>query len=145
MANDTCPKMQKLVTQIAAKYGIDLETAEPGEVYIKLELRGFMPLVIEKPWHDEVAVGHTFLREGDVMYDPKVVFVITPFGWKVREYTMHPLGLYRRYGEKVGGNIQYKLSELPGVGNLIDFVEGMWYPNLRDQGYLEHGVRKELE
>lgn len=140
MMSDTCPKMQKLITEITAKYGVDLET---DQVALKLELPGLMPLVIETPWRGEVAVGHTFVQNGDLMYDPEVVFMITPFGWKVLEYTQHPLGIYQRFGEKTGENVRYRLGELRNVKHVIDFVEHLWADNLRSQGYLDHGVRKE--
>jgi hypothetical protein len=75
--------------------------------HLKLSLGvGWDPLSIERIGADEVAVSHTFVQNGDVVFDPEVTF-FTGYGggaWVPTSITQPPVsttardGVFRRFG-----------------------------------------------
>lgn len=72
------------------------------------------------------AVAHTFVQNGDLMYDPELVF--DPQTWLVVEVAMHPTGFYQRVSAG-----RYS----PGLESFAK----MWAKNLREQGFLKVAVK----
>lgn len=102
---------------------------DPGEmavgdhIEIDPDRAGQMPLVIEKVGPDRVAVAHYHTQNGDVMYDPEIVFRIYPTGtWMAVEYTQHP-HTYQR--------------DETGLVEAQDFAVNTWNENLQRQGYVD--------
>ncbi len=71
-------KSLKGISKLLEKRGVDLTTAEVGEVYIKLEKSGgLMKFVIEKIAEDKVSFAFYGKLNGDVMRDPELTFVLS--------------------------------------------------------------------
>lgn len=126
--------MQKMIEQIAEKHGLDLTASES---HLRLELKGFMPLVIEKIGKDRVSVAHYYTQNGDAIADPDVVFWVAPNGeWFPCEVQMPMLG-YRQYiifeDGKPASFYQAKQHDLASFCN-------SWATNIRGQDYLRKGV-----
>ena len=80
-----------------------------GEFHRKYELEGYQPLSIEvlppsmcPAGVPAVAVAHTFVQNGDLMYDPEIVFAVGQTeAWLAYEITQHPVGRYRNAYRKM--------------------------------------------
>lgn len=66
MPANTKPEIQNIIEKILAKHNID-PTA--GSYYLKLSLRSYMDLIIEKEGN-QVLVGHYYEQAGDLISDP---------------------------------------------------------------------------
>lgn len=120
--------MQKTVEDIAAAAGaLDKLSAalEAGdEFYLKVQVPGYMPLVIEVLGATrEVSVAHYFQQNGDAMRDPEYVF--ETHKWRPIEVTMDPIGFYHRSPKG------YYLA-----GGASEFCT-MWAQNIRRQGFAD--------
>jgi len=81
-----------------------------------------------------VAVAHTFEQNGDLMYDPEIVFeVLAGAAWEPVEITQHPVGVYRRAVWTDSGRLR---SNAALIRELKEFA-GLWDRNLREQGFPE--------
>lgn len=118
--------MQEIVETLIEKHGkadeFNAALEARDSFLLKLKNEPWMPLSIEVTPDGNVAVAHTFVQNGDLMYDPELVFDAND--WRVVEVTMHPTGFYHRVP---AGHYS------PG---LEDFAS-TWAQNLRAQGYLE--------
>jgi hypothetical protein len=118
------------------------------EQYLKVENRPYMPLVIELlgegPRHYPlVSVAHTYLQNGDVMYDPELVFeVCDELGWEPISFCNHGLGVYQ---EGVWRNDTGALVMRPKLVLQLRVFARQWDYNLKAQGYLEAYERMEEE
>jgi hypothetical protein len=115
-----------------------------GTFYLKLEKECYQPLVIEKVGPDRVAISHFFIQNGDVMYDPEIVFSYDPTQpvdyqfWPV-EITQHPMGVYRRkFFERDGRKMVDTLFH-PSVSPLVQ----VWARNLKFQKWTEAEITGE--
>jgi hypothetical protein len=106
-----------------------------GEFARKYQLEGYQPLSIEvlppsmcPAGVPAVAVAHTFIQNGDLMYDPEIVFAVgQPEAWLAYEITQHPVGAY---------NCAYRDGSLyPGVVKDINGLVSTWARNLASQGW----------
>ena len=88
----TSKGFQKFVTRLAEKHGLDLTApVKPGELpAVKLANGSYMPLSIERIAPNLVTVSHTYVLNGDLMFDPEVVFFTGYDGWVPVEYTQDP-------------------------------------------------------
>lgn len=75
-----------------------------------------------------VAVAHTFIQNGDLMYDPEIVFAVgQPDAWLAYQITQHPVGGY---------SCAYIDGALyPGVVKSINALVSTWARNLAAQGW----------
>lgn len=127
-------RMQKVITQIAEKHGLDLTASES---HLRLELSGFMPLVIEKIGKDRVSVAHYYTQNGDAIADPDIVFWVAPNGeWYPCEVQMPLIG-YREYIVFKDGKPASFYQKLQH--DLATF-SNQWASNIREQDYLRKGV-----
>jgi len=137
MRHKSTTQIQRLIQGIAKRAGVDLH--QPG-AYVKVERKPYMPLVIEGLGNSEVAVGHFYVQNGDVIYDPEVVFFTgyedTPAklggGW-IPLTIQHPPPCGRHvYGKHDG----QELTHLNGRGqrDLATFVN-QWTRNLKMQKF----------
>lgn len=115
--------------------------ANGGEFYLKLEQDGYEPLVIEKITPDDalkvgrVAIAHFFVQNGDVMYDPEIVFSyradIDACHWVPIEITQSLTEVYRRKFFERDGKTYVDTRFDRAVGELVR----VWAKNLRWQGW----------
>lgn len=139
--------METIIGRIAHKHGLDLGTVG---AHLRLEQSAYMPLVIESLPLNQISVAHYYRQNGDSIADPEVVFLIHPaLGWVPIEITQPPLFIigkgafsgHRRYidldenGKLIAYNRYWQ-------NDLASFC-GTWAANIRDQGWLEHGVKAE--
>lgn len=131
--------MQVSIEAILKAHGL-LKRWQAGKVTaVKLTQQSYMPLVIKqvttltgqgiKP---AVSVAHYFEQNGDIMYDPEIVF--TADQWEATEITQHPLGRYTaKYMVGDKGQMMMRITFACAVGMLVD----MWARNLREQGWAD--------
>lgn len=130
----TCPQMQKVITRLTTRFGMDLEA---GESYLKLENGPYVPLVVEKVGRSLLSVAHYVEEGGDLAADPEVVF-FTGYGqWVPIEVTQHPPAGYRVYAEPSADGREIARLDAAGQSDLARFVE-VWARNLAAQGWVEH-------
>lgn len=128
--------MQVRIEGILKAHGL-LTRWQNGELsYVKLTKPGYMPLVIEKVTTlaasgmvTAVSVAHFFVQEGDVMFDPEIVF--TADEWEATEITQHPVGMYRAKYHRRGTLKLVDARFRSQVGPLVR----MWASNLKEQGW----------
>ena len=138
----TCPRMQKIITRLAKKHGLDLAA---HQAHLRLENGPFMPLVIEKIGRHLVSVTHYFVQNGDQVADPDVVFFSGYGPWVPIEITQVYPGGYRCYAELSADGNEIDRINRRGQADLARFVEGSWARNLKGQGWLERGQRLQEE
>ncbi len=128
----TCPQMQRLITQLAARWELDLAA---DEAHLKLENRSCVPLVIEKVGPTLVSVAHHVEENGDLSPDPEVLF-FTGYGpWVPIEVARRPPAGYRAYAELSPNGREITRLDPGGQENLARFAEN-WANNLAQQGWL---------
>jgi hypothetical protein len=138
----TCPKMQRVIEAIAKKHDIDLTKVES---HLRLENQPYQPLVIEVIAPHQVAVGHFYVQNGDLMYDPEIVFFIAGNGvWVPIEITQHPVGVYRQVGFLSEDGEQLRSVDFKRLQSVIELAE-MWASNIKGQGFLKVEKQEEQE
>ena len=110
--------------------------------YMKLESEGFEPLSIEYIDDNQISVMHTYKMNGDLMYDPMIVFEIDKQAGTLTavefEQSMPPL--YQRVtedngdGQSIDGNGNERaIKNLQGQ---INGFAGKWFNNIEAQQFL---------
>jgi hypothetical protein len=118
------------------------------EQYLKVENPPFMPLVIEHVGTGPrglpaISVAHTYGQNGDVMYDPEMVFEVSDeLGWGPISFCNHSLGVYQ---EAVWRNDLGALVMRPKLVLQLRAFARQWDFNLKAQGYLEAFGRMQKE
>ena len=147
-------EMQKPIEAIAKKQGIDLYTVQPGDLCIKIKVKGYMELVIEKIAKNQISVAHYFEQNGDLCVDPEIVFLIAP-GYD-RDYKKVTRWYPISFGQPpiMGGIASLNFSgyeeyvvEWDNKGNPARYYarrqadcatfSNMWGRNLRAQGFVK--------
>lgn len=119
---------------------------------VKLTVDGYMPLSIERigmndEGHQLVALAHTGMQNGDVMYDPEIVFRFIDLGeCQIAEpisFRNDYMGLNQevnRYNDE--GKATHVNTRLKA--ELKTFAR-TWFRNLKDQGFLSpQAIRQHL-
>lgn len=132
----TTVKMQEVVTELAAKYGLDLSARG---AHVRLDMPHFDRLVVEVLHPNLVSVAHIYEpRPGVNLADPGIVFFTGTAGWVPVEISQR-IGGYRIYAV-LSEDLDDILSVLHREqADLANFAE-MWADNIRDQGWLDEGV-----
>ncbi len=112
--------------------------------HIHLENRGYMPLVIEcigegPSGYPLISVAHTYIQEGDVMYDPEMTFEVnwelrhTADAWGPITYRQDGLGLNQtaKWRDEDG-----KVYVKPDLVRSLRAFARTWNKNLREQGFI---------
>ena len=68
-------KSNKILLDLLATYNLDLFDHKT-DIYLKLEQEGYDSLVIEKQEPCVFSLTHSFVQNGDLMYDPSMEFLI---------------------------------------------------------------------
>lgn len=130
--------MQIRIEGILKAHGLLTRWRQGSISYVKLTKKGYMPLVIERVTTlaasgivPAVSVAHFFVQEGDVMYDPEIVF--TADAWEATEITQHPVGMYRAKYHRRG---TLKLVDTRFRSQVQPLVR-MWAGNLKEQGWAD--------
>lgn len=147
----TAPKLQEVVTQIAAKHDVDL--ARPG-AYLRLELAGHGQLVIENIGGGRVSVTNYIEVSRTLVADPQVVFYLVLYPMRRPEHgapgqtflAWIPLEItdlfdgWRLYAEL---DVQDGLTlyDPTGQAELARFSDDVLARHLRSHGWLEQGQR----
>ena len=128
----TTPRMQTIISRIAARHALDLSTPE---AHLRLEQPGFMPLVIENIGSNLLSVAHYYKQNGDTIADPDVVFFTGWKEWIPCEITQS-LGTYRRVAQISEDGTSITRVKLKRLADLSRFCE-MWARNIAAQNWLE--------
>ncbi|MFW6384691.1 MAG: DUF6908 domain-containing protein [Halodesulfurarchaeum sp.] len=89
-----------------------------------IEVPGFHDLTIERVGSDEISVAHHYVKRGDLMCDPEIVFRVKDDDWTPIEYTQHP-----------------HVYEYDESGLDLDGFVVTWSRNLVRQGFLRAADR----
>ena len=119
---------------------------------VKLTVSGFMPLSIERigtsaEGHQLVALAHTGIQNGDVMFDPEIVFQVTEGGeFQVAEpisFRNDYMGIHQEvYRYNDDGKATHINTRLKA--ELKSFAQ-TWFRNLKEQGFLSpQAIRQRL-
>jgi hypothetical protein len=134
-----CPKMQAVIEQLATKHRVAL--TEPG-AHLRLDMPGFDRLCIERIGRQRISVAHFFETQGYLLPEPDVVFFVDSHDeWMPIDITQSVSG-WRTYVELSEDATHILRSDKAGQATLAAFCE-TWAQNLREQGWLEHGVKHE--
>ncbi len=127
--------MKTVAAIIAARGGLEALK----DRYIKIANPPYMPLVVEFVGHGPrgyalVSVAHTYVQNGDVMYDPEMEFEVSAdlSTWLPVSYRQDYLGIRQEAVWVTDRRIQV-VPRL--VRDLSQFANG-WDRNLRGQGFL---------
>ena len=111
----TSVKMKHVTSQLAAKHGVNLKNLG---AYLKLTQGSYVPLVATNVARNCISVFHLIVEGSTALYDPRIIFWVTPLSneWVPAEVTQ--LGFAHRVylkldddGEKiVAVNIKWQAS-----------------------------------
>ena len=147
----TAPKLQEIVTRVAAKHGVDLKL--PG-AYLRLQMAGHGQLVIENigaaAHGARVSVTNYIEVVHDYVADPRVVVLYSTLpsaanpekadsAWLPLEITDLFSG-WRLYAEP-GGEGCLLLYDPSGQAELARYCDNILARNLKNHGWLERGER----
>lgn len=134
------PTMKAVIEEIAAKHSVDFY--QPGAV-LRLNMVGFDQLRIERLPNGCISVAHVFETQGFLIPEPDICFFVhDQEDWIPINITQSMTG-HRSYAELSEDGttiVRYNCARQAG---LADFCE-QWAQNLRDQGWLEHGLQHQL-
>lgn len=104
-------------------------------IYMKKESDTFEPLYIEKISETHYAMAHTYIQNGDVMYDPEITFKIDEENEAIIPYS------YEQSGIPGPAGFQVNLTERQrkDIGQFMS----QWFKNLSRQGHELTFVRGE--
>jgi hypothetical protein len=129
----------KLYERFAALYP---QIASGTYEYMKLESPGFEPLSIEFIGDGRVSVMHTYTMNGDLMYDPMMMFDIDR---DARTMTAHEFEqsmppLYQRVTEQNGDGLSVdgngRGTTVRNLQGKLNEFAGKWFDNLEQQGHM---------
>lgn len=112
--------------------------------HLRVENGGYMPLVIEHIGEGPrglplISVAHTYVQNGDVMYDPEMTFEVNPAmlqkpdGWGPITYRQDNLGLDQT---AVWRNAAGQVMIYPRLVRDLKSFARTWNKNLREQGFI---------
>lgn len=136
----TCPKMQRIIEQIAAKHTLKL--TEPG-ARLRLDLPGYDRLCIEVLSETKVSVAHFYDAHGYLIPEPDVVFYTgDSSGWIPIELTQSLTGCSVC---AVVTTDEQLIAQTTATQQwaLAVFCE-QWAQHLTEQGWLDAGIRHGL-
>ena len=127
--------MQHVITKIAEQHDFDLAAADGSG--LKVEVPGFMPLNITAYGKGRVAVNHSYIQQGDMMFDPEIMFLTLCDGWYAATYEQHNMGIYQVAVEINDGNLEYiNTKQQADIGRFAN----QWARNIKDQGFTDKDI-----
>ncbi len=142
----TSQTMYSVINGLARKHGLDLSTAE---AHMRLDMRGFNRLVVERVGHHQVSVAHYYEQNGELIADPEIQFftgVADPQHsgqqlW-VPVAIQQVRGGYQRVAELNAEGTRIVRLNAAAQANVAVFANS-WARSIRHQGWLERGVKYE--
>ena len=132
-----CPQMAATMIAITTKHSINLEQVGAN---IRLDMPGFDRLCIERIRSQLISVAHYFEMNSDLVAEPDIVFFVDSAGaWFPISISQSMTG-WREYAELNDAGTAIVRYRPQAQKDLAEFAE-MWAQNIRDQGWLEDGVR----
>lgn len=100
--------------------------------YVRFESDAYEPLYIERIAHNQIAIAHTYIQEGDVMLDPEITFLVDKDAKTLRPltYEQSDMGFYKRVYDY--DDLDY-LHPDEGKEKTINAFFNDWYQNLKWQ------------
>ncbi len=132
MINNSKLEIQNVVEKILQKHNID-PTSE--SYYLKLRMPNYDDLVIEKEG-EQVLVGHYYHHpSGDLISDPVLAFDYNGGYW-------YPVRIEQVFGDTICSFVENgkRMMYLDRIREFKSF-QRMFARNIREQGWLENGVR----
>jgi hypothetical protein len=128
-------EIQNIIEKILLKHGID---PSAHEFYLKLSMRHYDDLVIEKEG-EQVLVGHYYHHpSGDLLSDPVLAFDFNQGNWfpvRIEQTT---------FGDTVCSYVEHgKRMIYPARIKEFRSLQRMFARNIREQGWLERGAKVE--
>ena len=128
----------KTVAEIVALHGgLDALAAKP----IKVLNEPYTPLNIEVIGHTQmekrpvVAVSHSYVQNGDVMFDPEITFAVgADDSWSPRSFRQDGLGINQEVERTDESGLVVRNERM--ARDLAAFAR-TWDRNLREQGFLD--------
>lgn len=135
-----------------ASFATHLQALLGDDQAVKLVVAGYMPLTIERigtstEGRSLIALAHTGIQNGDVMFDPEIVFQLhvsgdlkaaEPLSFR-NDYLGMNQEVYRYNDEGQATHVDVRLK-----AELKSFAR-MWFRNLKDQGFFSpKAVRQRL-
>jgi hypothetical protein len=129
----TSAAMQKIITRLAQRHGIDI--TRPG-ASLRLDMPGFYRLCIENIGFDRISVAHYYEEAGDLVPDPDIVFYTAYREWVA-------ISIQNAFGYIEAGVMTDDMKGLKGVytkqqEDLAEFTN-LWAKNIEEQGWMERG------
>ena len=139
--NGNSQRTRRTIAQI--NYDILSELAPEimsGEArYMRFQDKSMMPLIIERLSDTRISVAHTYIQEGDVMYDPEMEFEIdtNTRSLSPRTYRQDNMGIYQ-YVEYDNGILNTSL-----VSDFNSFAR-TWFKNIENTNYVREHMTVEV-
>lgn len=102
--------------------------------YVRFESDTYEPLYIERISEDQLAMAHTYVQNGDMMYDPEIVFYVDDEHKQLRPmtYEQSDLGVYQRVYDPDDQALAHPNRNLErGINDMFR----TWSENLKQQGH----------
>lgn len=119
---------------------------------VRLRAEGFMPLVLEEIGRSGdgrrlVAISHTAVQNGDLMRDPELVFAF--HSWPDGEVFAEPVSFRNDFlgvlQEVYDWDDRGQRTHVrPGLKRELKSFARTWFRNLKAQGFLDAGVKREV-
>lgn len=132
-----CPQMTAVITAIAGKHDVDLQHIG---AHLRLDMPGFDRLCIERIGPRCISVAHYFEMNGDFVAEPEIVFFVESARIWFPIFISQSLTGWREYAELTDAGTKIVRYMTQAQQDLAEFAE-MWAQNIKDQGWLEDGVR----
>ena len=117
-----------------------------GKQAVRLNVEGYMPLVIERigasgDGRPLIALSHTAVQNGDLMRDPEIVFELHELGAEPITFRNDFVGVLQDVYEYDDSGRRTRVY-LSRKADLRSFAR-IWFRNIRAQGFLGSSVRRE--
>lgn len=133
----SCPRMEKVIMALAEKHDVNLQQVGAN---FRLDMPGFDRLCVERISPACISVAHYFEMNGDLVAEPDIVFFVDFSGaWLPISISQSITG-WRAYAELDAAGMAIARYKPQAQRDLAEFAE-LWAQNIKDQGWLESGVR----
>jgi hypothetical protein len=128
-----------ILSELAKAYGFDLFNQDQ-DIYLRLELNSYMPLVLERHTPYVISLSHYVEQNGDLMSDPDVSFLVRrPSNSKHLlifpiAITQSFIGSYREVAYLNHDNSSIKSFYHNSMADLTNFCN-QWMSNIFAQGW----------
>ena len=136
----TVSKMKAVIEELCKKHSIDFSKAG---ALLRLDMKGFDQLRIERLPNGCISVAHLFEAEGFSIPEPDVCFFVDAQGEWVPINITQSIGGYRAYAELSEDGKSILRFNQKHQADLANFFE-QWAQNLRDQSWLQNAEKHQL-